>query len=650
MQVDIDVALPNNVEPGEYFMSVVADVDNVVTQAPGNHTAVAGPFKVGLGVNKLREVSASVTFSTVAPASTLAAASCGITGSLNLTGGSSINDPIFNGDGSVTATGNLTLDDPVRSATFIGTFNVAVDVNNLATLSFAFDTVTLPGFSGTATATATGSIKVSSGAGQGGGAGAGLGFAFESAPNAFRGQLTGTGCGFVGSFKATVEQIFDLFFLNFLDAGAFGKTDLTPLVRFPVPFSSYEALLSVVDSPGTLPSPDTVRFTGPNGSNLNDVPADGGSSGLDQADGFAVYQTPSIDSSTGPPDGTYTVTYKGGATFEASPDASRRAVIPLPTVTLNAARDLQRVSWQYHSRETGARISTPPFIGLIGFLISSVNSSGTLDFCSSPFFDRTVTSFALIPTADCPKGIHWDDVFMLSFIYIDSLTINAYGVSFDGPRLSFPELAVGVVGSGTVISSPAGISCGTQCLASFARGSVVNLTATPASGAIFLGWAGACSGANRSCLVTMSTDQIVGAAFATAPQVRFLNRTCVAPDCAPYTATLTSSLGESHTWSSVSEVASPYQVVLSTFLDGFTVRQGAPFNRTLQFAGDPFQLTPGLKYTLVLDVDEATQGYTLTLVNTTSAATGQGTKSLQTAPIAGPRVPSSARPVAPRSP
>jgi hypothetical protein len=181
-----------------------------------------------------------------------------------------------------------------------------------------------------------------------------------------------------------------------------------------------------------------------------------------------------------------------------------------------------------------------------------------------------VTSFTPTPTAVCPNLIHWDDVFTLSFIYVDSLTFNAYIVSFGGPRPDFAQLAVGVVGPGTVTSSPAGISCGAKCLR-FARGSPVTLTAAPASGAIFLGWTGACSGTSRTCLVTMSTDRAVGAAFATAPQVRFLNGTCVAPNCAPYTATLTSSLGESHTWSSVSEVASPYQVVFSTFLNGFTV-------------------------------------------------------------------------------
>jgi hypothetical protein len=73
-------------------------------------------------------------------------------------------------------------------------------------------------------------------------------------------------------------------------------------------------------------------------------------------------------------------------------------------------------------------------------------------------------------------------------------------------------LSVSVTGSGTVTSSPAGINCGSTCNASFAQGSQVTLTATPANGWGFGGWGGACSGFG-SCVVTMNTAQSVTATF-----------------------------------------------------------------------------------------------------------------------------------------
>jgi hypothetical protein len=78
-------------------------------------------------------------------------------------------------------------------------------------------------------------------------------------------------------------------------------------------------------------------------------------------------------------------------------------------------------------------------------------------------------------------------------------------------------LAVGKAGtgSGTVTSSPAGISCGASCSASFASGAAVTLTAGPATGSSFAGWSGACAGTS-ACSVTMSAARSVTATFNTA--------------------------------------------------------------------------------------------------------------------------------------
>jgi len=66
-------------------------------------------------------------------------------------------------------------------------------------------------------------------------------------------------------------------------------------------------------------------------------------------------------------------------------------------------------------------------------------------------------------------------------------------------------------GTGAVASTPAGIDCGDTCAASFAAGSTVTLTATPASGSVFVGWSGACADTATSCVV--STSQTVTAQF-----------------------------------------------------------------------------------------------------------------------------------------
>ena len=85
------------------------------------------------------------------------------------------------------------------------------------------------------------------------------------------------------------------------------------------------------------------------------------------------------------------------------------------------------------------------------------------------------------------------------------------------PNPTTQSLTVGKAGtgSGTVTSSPAGISCGTVCSASYANGTSVTLTASPASGSTFGGWSGACSGTG-SCTVAMSSARSVTATFAAA--------------------------------------------------------------------------------------------------------------------------------------
>ena len=81
--------------------------------------------------------------------------------------------------------------------------------------------------------------------------------------------------------------------------------------------------------------------------------------------------------------------------------------------------------------------------------------------------------------------------------------------------LNIYQLTVASVGNGTgtVTSAPAGISCGGDCTEFYNANTVVTLTATPAGGSTFAGWAGGgCSGTG-TCTVTMNSATSVTATF-----------------------------------------------------------------------------------------------------------------------------------------
>jgi hypothetical protein len=82
----------------------------------------------------------------------------------------------------------------------------------------------------------------------------------------------------------------------------------------------------------------------------------------------------------------------------------------------------------------------------------------------------------------------------------------------DGFTLSVVKQGTGT-GSGVVISSPTGISCGTDCTEKYAAGTVVTLSAnTGVDLASFNGWTGGCSGVG-DCTLTISSDTSVAAVF-----------------------------------------------------------------------------------------------------------------------------------------
>ena len=104
----------------------------------------------------------------------------------------------------------------------------------------------------------------------------------------------------------------------------------------------------------------------------------------------------------------------------------------------------------------------------------------------------------------------------LSGTHVKTATVNGTSVLLDletGSSGGGFNLSVNKNGSGTVTSSPAGISCGGTCSASFTSGQSVTLTAIPASGYIFVVWGGVCVGTTATCTVIMNADTSATATF-----------------------------------------------------------------------------------------------------------------------------------------
>jgi hypothetical protein len=88
-------------------------------------------------------------------------------------------------------------------------------------------------------------------------------------------------------------------------------------------------------------------------------------------------------------------------------------------------------------------------------------------------------------------------------------------ISGDSTAIDTYDLSVtkNGTGIGTITSSPDGISCGSNCTATYDSGTVVTLTETPVTGSTFTGWGGVCSGTASTCDVTMADNQSVIATF-----------------------------------------------------------------------------------------------------------------------------------------
>src|SRR5690349_9904351 len=134
--------------------------------------------------------------------------------------------------------------------------------------------------------------------------------------------------------------------------------------------------------------------------------------------------------------------------------------------------------------------------------------------CSAPFEEGSTVILTGVPGTNT-AAVVWTGCGKLNLENECFVTMSAAKSVTATFNLSERPLTVTKKGTatGTVTSSPAGIECGGKCSASFVKGTVVTLSATPGPGSEPVVWGGCESTAEGKCVVTMSAAKSVTATF-----------------------------------------------------------------------------------------------------------------------------------------
>ena len=288
-------------------------------------------------------------------------------------------------------------------------------------------------------------------------------------------------------------------------AGVFtALRQVRPAIHAMVTASAAVQVPSAVTVPDHLPvfalsfagaSAPSVTLTDPDGNTYPST--DGVHDG--PGNGYAVTHdaTTTYFMLNAPMAGVWTVTVDPGSPQVT--DVQQAQALPQPNVTATVAGsgDQRTLSWSL----TPIPGQVVTFIADDGAtsqtLATTSAASGTATFAPAPGPAGTRTVRAVVTQDGFPRT---------EFAGLDTFDVA------DTTPIAV-TVTRGGNGSGTVTSAPNGINCGTSCTWLFAAGHDVTLTAAPAAGSTFTGWAGACSGTTPTCTLTPAGDEAVTATF-----------------------------------------------------------------------------------------------------------------------------------------
>lgn len=216
------------------------------------------------------------------------------------------------------------------------------------------------------------------------------------------------------------------------------------------------------------------------------------------------------------PAGSVTATHGGTAYFAITPDTGYHvADVKVDGVSVGPATSYTLTSIDRNRTITAGFALNSYTITASAGPGGSISPKGTLSALYGTNGTFTITPAANYRIADVrvdgiPAGTI--DTYTFSRIAAD----HTIAASFE-PRLFSLSVAQVGSGSGTVASSPAGISCGSSCVGAYVSGTTVTLTASPDAASVFKGWSGACSGLG-ACTIALSADTAVFAMFSPTPE------------------------------------------------------------------------------------------------------------------------------------
>jgi hypothetical protein len=117
---------------------------------------------------------------------------------------------------------------------------------------------------------------------------------------------------------------------------------------------------------------------------------------------------------------------------------------------------------------------------------------------------HTSVTLTAVPGANSSFGGWSGDCSGSSATCVLTMDANRSVTATFNPRYTLTVTTAGS-GSGTVTANPSGPT--------YAPGTSVTLTASPASGSVFTGWSGGCSGTSSTCTLTMNANTSVTATF-----------------------------------------------------------------------------------------------------------------------------------------